>query len=51
MGRNKGVNRVKTLKDCEKYYNEGFLRDYDGTWLSDCECEAEEIDINIFDNE
>lgn len=23
---------------CEKCNYEGFLRDYDGTWLKDCEC-------------
>lgn len=23
---------------CDKCNNEGFIRDYDGTWLRDCEC-------------
>jgi len=23
---------------CEKCNQEGFIRDYDGTWLDDCEC-------------
>ena len=24
---------------CNKCNHEGFIRDYDGTWLKDCECQ------------
>jgi hypothetical protein len=29
-------------KKCPKCNGEGFIRDYDGTWLRDCECVKDE---------